>query len=143
MAEIVSDFQAIVDVTIAYAWAIDSKDWRALDEVFMDDATAEMPHALSGRDNIVARIARTLEPLSMSQHIVSNHQVEVNGDSATCRCYLQAQHVRKIDGTRQNYLVGGSYVDQLVRTGDGWRIAHRRLIVTWTEGNPDVVQVPN
>ena len=138
-----NDVQAIIDVTIAYAWAIDSKDWRALDDVFLEDATAEMPHPLAGREQIVARIARTLEPLAVTQHIVANHQVEINGDSAACRCYLQAQHVRKIDGRRENYLVGGSYLDQLVRTGNGWRIAHRRLVVTWTDGNPDVVQVPN
>lgn len=137
------DARQIIDLTISYTWAIDSKNWAALDQVFVEDATAEMPHRLVGRRQIVERIERTLSSLAATQHIVTNHQVTVSGDEATCRCYLQAQHVRKIDGRRQNYLVGGGYNDSLVRTEDGWRIAHRQLVVTWTEGNPDVITNPS
>lgn len=136
------DTREIVDLTIAYTWAIDERDWESLDSVFTEDATARMPHPLVGRKEIVDRISRTLDPLSATQHIVSNHQVAVAGDKATCRCYLQAQHVRKVDGRRQNYLVGGIYNDALVRTTDGWRIAHRELVVTWTDGNPEVITNP-
>jgi hypothetical protein len=39
-----------------------------------------------------------------------------------------------------NYIVGGTYEDRLVRTGAGWRIAHRVMTQTWTEGNPGVVR---
>lgn len=137
------DAREIIDLTIAYTWAIDAKDWVALDAVFVEDATAHMPHALTGRQQIVDRISRTLDPLLATQHIVSNHQVLVSGDEATCRCYLQAQHVRKVDGRRRNYVVGGAYHDALIRTADGWRIVHRELVVSWTDGNPAVISNPD
>ena len=70
------------------------------------------------------------------EHDGAVHQVRVDGDTATNRCYLQAQHV--VGGA--NYIVGGRYEDRLVRTDDGWRIAHRALIVMWTEGDPSVLR---
>jgi hypothetical protein len=40
-----------------------------------------------------------------------------------------------------NYIVAGTYSDRHVRTPDGWRIAHRRLDVSWTDANPAVLVV--
>ena len=129
------DRQAIIDVTIAYCWALDTKDWGRLDDVFVPDATADLGGTQhQGRADIIDRISTALSRYDDSQHMVTNHEVRVDGDEATCRCYLQAQHVSggPLDG--DNYLVGGRYEDRLVRTPDGWRIAHRELIVMWTDG---------
>lgn len=136
------DTRDIIDLTVAYARAIDERNWAALDDVFVDEATASMPDPLSSRREIVERISRTLTPLDASQHFVSNHLVSIVGDEATCRCYLLAQHVRKIDGRRRTFIVGGGYDDRLVRTSGGWRISHRRLNVTWTDGDPTVIEHP-
>ena len=62
-------------------------------------------------------------------------QVRVDGDAATSRCYLQAQHVVGA----ATFLLGGRYEDRLVRTADGWRIAHRDLITMWTTGDPSIL----
>jgi hypothetical protein len=134
-----ADRVAIVDVTIAYCWALDTHDWDALDYVFLPDATASLAEELEGRDAIKKRIRRALDPLDDSQHMVSNHDVRVDGDTATCRCYLQAQHVRRAANGGPNFIIGGRYEDRLVRTTAGWRIAHRALTMMWAEGNPVVV----
>jgi len=142
----VEDHRAITDLTVAYCWAIDNRDWDALDRVFLPDATADLavPATLQGVEAIKARIARALVPLDDSQHMVSNHQIVVSDDgaTATCRCYLQAQHVRRgVDGG-DNYIIGGRYEDRVVRTADGWRIAHRTLVSMWREGNVAVLHQP-
>ena len=129
------DRRAIIDLTVAYCWALDTADWGRLAEVFVPDATANLGGSdHDGLPDIVGRITTALGRYSDSQHMVTNHEVEVDGDEATCRCYLQAQHVHgdPLDG--RNYAVGGRYEDRLVRTADGWRIAHRDLIVMWTAG---------
>jgi SnoaL-like domain len=138
----VIDQQAISDVAIRYCWALDENDWGRLDEVFLPDATARLgnPDLLEGREAIVARVTSALTPLDDSQHIVSNHQVTIDGDSATHRCYLHAQHIRRAAQGGPHYVVAGRYVDRLVRTDDGWRISHRDLEVMWTEGNVAVVR---
>ena len=131
------DHQAIVAVTLAYAWALDSREWQALDDVFTPDATAELLGRPSdGREAIVSRITRSLSRFDSTQHIVTNHQIAVTGDMATCRCYLQAQHVSQGDGGPDNFTIAGRYEDELARTPEGWRITHRVLIEMWTAGNP-------
>lgn len=137
---LVRDRAAIVDVTIRYAWALDSRTWDDLDTVFLPDATAFMTEDLVGREAIKSRVRRALEPLDLSQHIIANHQIVIHGDRASCRCYLQAQHVREAAGRSPNFIVAGRYEDQLVRTVDGWRISHRNLVIMWTDGNPSVAR---
>lgn len=136
------DERAIVDVAVRYCWALDTRDWDALGEVFLPDSTADLADGivLVGLDAIVARCRAALTPLDDSQHIVSTHQVDVEGDTATHRCYLHAQHVRHGVEGGATYVVGGRYEDRLVRTADGWRITNRDLTMMWTEGNLAVVR---
>lgn len=134
----VRDRQEIIDLTAAYSWALDTRSWDDLDDVFLPDATASLGWALEGRQAIKDRVRTALEHLDASQHMVATHQVRVDGDRATCRCYLQAQHIIGTD----TFLVGGKYEDRLVRTGDGWRIEHRDLTMMWTTGDPAVMGLP-
>ena len=123
-------------------WKEGSKDWPLLSEVFVPDATAELGTAslLEGLDAITARIRSALGYLDDSQHLVGNHEVSVDGDTGTHRCYLQAQHIRKVADGSPNYMIAGRYEDRVRRTPDGWRIVHRTLTVMWTEGNLTVVR---
>ncbi|MEY3033468.1 MAG: hypothetical protein RLZ86_90 [Actinomycetota bacterium] len=134
------DRQQIVDVTLAYTYALDAKDWDALDDVFTVDATAYLTEELDGREAIKERVRRALESLDLSQHMVANHDVRIDGDSAVCRCYLQAQHVREAAPGPPNFIVAGRYDDRFVRTSVGWRIVRRELTIMWTEGNPSVTR---
>jgi len=95
---------------------------------------------LTGREAIKGRVRRALEPLDVSQHIISNHDIVIDGARATCRCYLQAQHVRQAAPGSPNFIVAGRYEDRLVRTSVGWRIEHRELAIMWTDGNPAVAR---
>ena len=137
-----ADRQAIVDLTHRYCWALDQRDWALLDTVFAADATADLRSAsiLVGRDAIRHRISTAIEALDGTQHTVTNHQVVVDGDTATARTYLHSQHVRRdVDGSPL-FVIAGRYEDDLVRTADGWRITFRRLVEVWTDGNLDVVR---
>lgn len=135
------DEKEIVDTTIAYCWAIDTRQWDVLrDRVFLTDSTASLGSPLTGIDAITDRITNALGMLDTSQHMVSNHQVSVIGDAATSRCYFQAQHVRQAAEGGPNYIVAGIYADDFVRTKAGWRIQNRKLRVLWTEGNMRVIR---
>ncbi len=136
-----SDVQAIIDVTIAYTWALDTKQFDDLRDVFAPDATAVLHHVeCPDREAIIARISGALRNLDASQHLIGNQQVRVDGDTATCRCQLQSQHVRRGTEGGDNFIIGGYYDDRLRRTPDGWRITHRVMEETWRAGNAAVVR---
>lgn len=138
--DLLADRQAIVDLTVSYCWSIDYHDFERLREVFLPDATAKLGDERVGIDSIIERITAALTPLDGSQHIVANHQVRVDRDAATCRCYFHAQHVRRAAEGGTNYIIAGQYEDDLVRTSQGWRIKRRVLVPTWSDGNPAVVR---
>lgn len=139
--DIYADRIAITDLAIDYTWSLDQHEFERLRNIFQPDATfniAGVPFV--GIESIIAKISASLSPLDDSQHLISNHQITVNGDTATARCYLQAQHVRRAAEGGPNFIFAGRYEDDLVRTPEGWRIAKRSLIHMWTEGNPAVTR---
>ena len=133
-----ADEKAIIDLTVAYAWALDTAVRRPPSGVRRGRRRDLAGQHCEGLDAITARIERPLSRLDVTQHVVTNHQVKVDGDTATCRCYLVGQHVKGTDGG-DTFIMAGVYDDELRRTADGWRIVHRTLTVTWTDGNPAVI----
>ena len=136
-----ADRQEIYDVLNRYAHGLDSHDWDLLRSCFTEDAVAdylELGGVNEGREAIVELCSGVLTGLDASQHLIGSHQATIEGDTAEARCYLQAQHVFKGADGGDHYLVGGTYVDRLVRTDEGWRIKHRTLHATWFDGNPEV-----
>jgi 3-phenylpropionate/cinnamic acid dioxygenase small subunit len=134
------DERAIIDVCVRYATAIDDRDWERLRSCFLPDAVgiyhADRP--LTGYPAIEEAVRTAVTPLSRTQHLVTNFTVVLDGDRATSRCYLHAQHVRAGLPGGETFVIAGRYSDRLVRTDDGWRIRERRLDRWWTAGNPAV-----
>lgn len=136
----VADERAIIGLATRYCWALDTRDFADLENVFMPDAFAFLGETeCDGIGAIIERVSSALTPLDASQHLIGSHSVALDGDEATHRCYLQAQHVLRGTEGGDLWLVAGMYVDRAVRTSDGWRIKHRVLTRIWTSGNPMVV----
>ena len=135
------DRQEIIDLTISYAWLLDHGPRERLDTVFAEDAVCDyMSVIVEGLPAIIEKVRNALGPLDASQHIVSNQQVTIDGDTATCRCYLHAQHTLRGTEGGDNFVIAGRYDDELIRTDDGWRITFRKLSRDWVEGNPGIRQ---
>jgi 3-phenylpropionate/cinnamic acid dioxygenase small subunit len=142
MLQELADRAAIVDAVIAYATALDTRDWQKLGSLFADDACWEYSGSgerLLGPNAIVARISASLERFDATQHLNGNHVTAVHGDEAEHTCYYQAQHVRLGLADGDKFLGGGRYDDRLRRTSDGWLFTHRKIISVWSEGNPAVI----
>ncbi len=138
--EMFADRQAIIDLTVAYTWALDQRNLEELRNVFTANATAELRGVrCDGVDGIIARISAAVNRLDATQHLIGNHQVVIEGDTASCRCQLHSQHVKVGTEGGENFVIGGVYEDQLTRTEVGWRISHRVMRQSWSEGNPAVV----
>jgi 3-phenylpropionate/cinnamic acid dioxygenase small subunit len=136
------DRMEIIDLLHRYAISLDSRDWQRLATCFTVDAVALYGPVLGRQDGFAAieKLCRTaLEPLDSSQHLIGSHALEIDGDRARARCYLHAQHTKAGTAGGDNFTIGGTYVDELVRTDAGWRIRQRELIILWQEGNPRVL----
>jgi hypothetical protein len=136
-----ADEAAIIRLTHDYCWALDTHQWDDLRKVFTADCRTLLGGEQHGVDQTIARISAALGQLDDSQHMVSTHQIHIDGDRATGRCYLHAQHLKHNTPGGDQYIVAGRYEDRYVRSADGWRIAERELVVMWTSGNSEVVRL--
>ena len=135
-----ADERDVINLATRYCWALDTHDFADLHNVFLPDAFAVLGDTeCRGMDAIIERVSTALTRLDASQHLVGSHYVELDGDQATHKCYLHAQHVLRGTEGGDLFVVAGVYADQAVRTADGWRIKHRVLTRIWTQGNPNVI----
>ena len=127
--EQISDRIEIDDLLIRYTVAIDTKDWELLDTVFTPDAKVD--YTTSGGikgsyPEVRAWLAEVLALFEMTQHLISNSVVRIDGDTAAARTMVFNPMGRDDGkGGLELFYVGAWYEDKLVRTPEGWRIAER------------------
>jgi len=125
----ISDRIEIDDLLIRYTVAIDQKDWELLDTVYTPDAKVDYTESggIKGEyPEVRAWLAKALAPFTMTQHLISNSVVNLDGDTATARTMVfNPMGTDDGKGGLNLFYVGAWYVDELVRTADGWRIAER------------------
>ncbi len=124
----IADRIEIEDLLTRYATAVDSKDWDLYASCFVPNAAIDYTSSggIKGTlPEVKAWLAQIMPTFPMSQHIVTNKVIVINGDTATCRSYLfNPMGLPDNDGLTL-FFEGGYYNDKLVRTHDGWRIAER------------------
>ena len=133
----VVDRLAIQDLLVRYCKAIDTKDWDLLDTVFVPDAHVDYTSSggvQGAYPEVRAWLAQVLPNFPVSQHAVSNFDIRIDGDRAQSRVYFYNPMGRpKPEGGVSMFFIGGYYVDELVRTEDGWRIAQRIEQQAWAD----------
>uniref|UniRef100_A0AAU2VMH2 Nuclear transport factor 2 family protein n=1 Tax=Streptomyces sp. NBC_00008 TaxID=2903610 RepID=A0AAU2VMH2_9ACTN len=135
------DVADIIAVTTRYCWALDDRRFEDLEQVFAPACHADYgaDHIMTSPQEIGGFFSKVVDTrgVDRSQHLVANHQVEVDGDTATSRCQYQS-HYSTITATGSHVEdVGGMYIDGLSRTAEGWRIVSRVVRTHWRLGGPD------
>jgi ketosteroid isomerase-like protein len=67
---------------------------------------------------------------TLHHHYVTNHSVEIDGDTAHAETYWLFVGVNK-DGAHPLTLTGGRYIDRFERREDKWGIAARTCLIEW------------
>ena len=123
-----------------YAYGIDQRDWELYRSIFAPEVTADFS-SYNGReartvpaDEWVSGLRPLFTGLDATQHSMSNPLVDVEGDRARCRMYMQAAHFLA-DWPEPEFTIGGYYDDRLILTEQGWRITAVTLTVWWRRGD--------
>lgn len=122
-------------VVLASARLVDAQDWRGFADLFADQGELTRPDGslMQGREAVFQAYAAR-DPQRLTQHVITNHEVEIlaEGQQARSHCLVllwSGKHSdvpgpkgRPADAAQQL----GEFVDTLVPTSDGWRIARRK-----------------
>jgi ketosteroid isomerase-like protein len=129
----------IADVLIRYCTAIDTKDWSLLYDSFTPDCVVTYPsRVVNGVEELVAHLEPGHVDLDGSLHRLTNIVVTVNGDSATCKSYVDVLLIRRGHPNGPFYNAQGHYADLLVLTDKGWRISQRSFVPLYSTGSHSI-----
>ena len=125
----ISDRMEIQDLLVKYSYAIDSRDFEALDDVFTPDAWIDYTVMGGPAGNLVDTkkfLTDTMGMFRSFQHMVSTSQITIDGDTARVKTICHNPMVMPLgDEKVQVFYCGLWYVDEMVRTAEGWRITKR------------------
>lgn len=125
--EQISDRLEIQQLLIDYSTAIDQKRFDDLDAVFTPDAYIDysVTGGIEGQfPEVKAWLKEVLPNFPAYYHMLGNVDIRVSGDTATSRAICFNPMVMGGEAA-QIYFVGIWYVDEFVRTEQGWRMSKR------------------
>lgn len=140
--QLVEDRLAIEHLmTAVYPKALDSADWKTYASLFADDGVLIQGESRTvGPAAIEARFSapRTAGPgpagaprePRATRHVVTNVNIELDGDRATATAYWQTISIR---ATETVIAGAGHYEDVLVRRDGEWKFAAREIVNTGRE----------
>jgi SnoaL-like domain len=121
----ISDRFELQDLLVAYCYAIDTRNWEALDDVFTPDAFID--YSVFGGSS--GDLTTTKEFLGSAmimfpnfQHMIAGSQITIDGDTAEGKTMC---HNPMVMEGEQLMFCGLWYRDRFVRTSAGWRIRER------------------
>ena len=119
----------IDDLLTRYATAVDSKNWDLYRSCFTEDAFIDYESAggIKGKlPEVAAWIEKTLAMFPMTQHVVCNREIEIDGESASARSiFYNPMGLPDGEDSQKLWFEGGYYNDKLIKTPDGWKIRER------------------
>ncbi len=119
----------IDDLLTRYATAVDTKNWELYCTCFTEDAFIDYESAggIKGvLPEVVAWLEKALAMFPMTQHVVCNREIEIDGENATARSIFYNPMGLPDGGDSQKlWFEGGYYNDRLLKTPDGWKICER------------------
>ncbi|MCC6764036.1 MAG: nuclear transport factor 2 family protein [Deltaproteobacteria bacterium] len=130
MALTPEDRALIGDLVVAYAYAIDERNWQAFEALFTPDARIDYESAggIAGSPaQVAAWMPQALSLFTWTLHSAFTHRLQPTGpDTVNGAIHMLARHGVVFDGTSEVMDVSGVYYDEYVRTQAGWRFASRR-----------------
>ncbi len=126
------DRTAIQDLVLKYCRGVDRKDRALLNSVYWDEAVDE--HGVfngPAREYVDWLIDEALKPLEITQHLISNHLIMIEGDTAEGESYFTAYHRIPTSKKQLELWVGGRYLDRYEKRDGEWRILHRKVATDW------------
>jgi SnoaL-like domain len=136
----------IVQLIDRFGFAIDLRDWEKFQSVFhssveFDYSSIQGPAGNLTPEQIVADARRDLGGFQVTQHVITNHQITLSGNSATCQAHVRATHFLPNDRGDSSLETGGWYDAGLIRSDAAWKIQRWKYSVLWSRGNGDLFRL--
>lgn len=128
--------EQIRDVLFRYCRGVDRGDAELIASVYHADAVDEHGAFHGTGVDFAGHVVEAMDAVSnVGQHHLTNILIRVEGHSALVESYFIALHPYQPQGEAAPVLaaVGGRYLDRFECREGNWKIAHRRVVLDWSQ----------
>ena len=148
MNETLTEREKAVELLNRFGMTIDQSDWDSYSNLFADSVDFDYSAIgnVSGTfspEEITKNARGFFDSLETTQHAITNHLVQIQGESCQCRVYVRAMHFQPNDRGEPWFEVGGYYDGTLIKQRGEWRISQWKFSVYWSRGNENLFEVAN
>ena len=137
----VADRLAIAETLALYCRGIDRCDGEQLAAVFTPDALIDYGDGAKPIAETIPGLMAGLGSMRLTQHNISNTVMRIAGERARAETNCVALHIIPTPEGEIELVVGGRYLDTLVKLEGRWRIAERLYIMDWNRTAPATMQL--
>jgi hypothetical protein len=124
-ADVDGDERGIERELIRFARAMDDRQWIDLERILTEDAVGDFGTGrVVGAAAIVELIRGFLDNCGVTQHLLGNVLIDVDGDSASSLAYVQDLHLSRSNPDLAFHTLG-DYHDRWQRIEGRWRLVER------------------
>ncbi len=141
----VADRLAIQEVIAMHCRGVDRASAEILMSCYWPEAEVDYGAYKGPAHSFCGPLAEAIRRYENTQHIISNVLIEIDGAKARTETYVTAHHYLAGDpDTEMTYI--GRYLDQMQKRDGVWKIAYRKIVMTWhqnSEGSKDLERNPS
>ena len=135
----VADRLAIAETLALYCRGIDRCDAEQLAAAFTPDALIDYGDGAKPIAEVIPGLMTGLGGMRLTQHNISNTVMRIAGERAKAETNCVALHLIPTPDGEIELVVGGRYLDTLVKREGRWRIAERLYVMDWNRTSPSTM----
>ena len=130
--EQVADRLAIQDVLHLHCRGLDRLDKSAIESAYWPDAEVDYGSYMGSAHVFAGLVVGALgQAYELTLHSLSNPLVTFSNNRAWSESSVHAAHL--LQGTREEMLFYGRYLDKLEKRDGQWKILHRQVVIDWSK----------
>lgn len=131
-----ADRLAIAETLALYCRGIDRCDPEQLAAAFTPDALIDYGDGARPIAAVIPGLMAGLGAMRLTQHNISNTVIRLSGETAKAETNCVALHIIPAPGGDVELVVGGRYLDRLLKRDGRWLIAERLYVMDWNRSAP-------
>ncbi|MCB2072349.1 MAG: nuclear transport factor 2 family protein [Novosphingobium sp.] len=133
-----ADREAIKECLYRYSRGVDRLDADMVRSAYWPDCVDNHLSFTGNAEEFIAWSFESMRGMDQSQHFIANVLMTIRGNTADVESYFYGFHrINLPDGTKNDVIGAGRYIDTLEKRGDEWRIIKRKVVTDWFRQYPD------
>ena len=130
---------AIAETLALYCRGIDRCDPEQLAAAFTPDAMIDYGDGAKPIAETIPGLMAGLGSMHLTQHNISHTVMRIDGETAKAETNCVALHLIPAPEGEIELVVGGRYLDKLVKRDSRWQIAERLYVMDWNRTAPSTM----